>query len=110
MQLQDNGRTTMAHGQRYIALLTEKAWTYDGLAAATGINKRRLAAWIAANREHIRIEDWAPDKNGRPFLPMFRWADGEDTPRPGRRISSAQRMRELRERRKAHGGARVPLP
>ncbi|WP_315127312.1 hypothetical protein [Comamonas antarctica] len=97
--LVDNGRTSLATAQVFVALLTEAAHTYDELVAATGIHKPRLAAWVNANRKQIRVEAWAPDKNGRPFVPRWRWGAGADAPRPGQSIKPADRMRELRARR-----------
>lgn len=81
--------------------LAEKPMTYDDLVVLTGMVKPRVARWVKNNRGSIRVAHWAPDKNGRPFVPVFSWADGADKPRPGRALTPAEQMRKVRERRAA---------
>ncbi len=82
-------------------LLAGQPRSYDALVSATGIGKPRVARWVKNNRASLRIADWAPDKNGRLFVPMFEWGVGEDLPRPGRVLTPAEQMRKVRERRAA---------
>jgi len=84
--------------------LQSQARTYDDLVALTGLRKATVARWITALRtadRMVRIEAYAPDKSGRPFVPMFRLGGEVDLPRPGPAIAPAQRMRALRAKRKA---------
>ena len=81
-------------------LLMSKPMTYEQLCEEGGLTPQRAAYWRKTNAEFIRIAGWAPDKNGRLFVPVFFWGPGEDVPRPGRALTSAERMRALRQRRR----------
>lgn len=75
--------------------------TFEQLAEASGLSKTAVQRWALSIRSHIHIADYAPDKRGRKFVPMFVWGEGEDAPRPGPQKSAAQRMQAVRDRRKA---------
>lgn len=85
--------------------LREKARTYDDLVGISQLKKPTVQRWIKALRVDevrvVRIEAWKPDKNGRLFVPLFRWDSRPDAPRPGPSTTSAQRMRTLRASRKS---------
>lgn len=85
-------------------LLLVMPLTYDELVTVTGMVKPRVARWVKNNRKDIRVTSWAPDKNGRPFVPVFSWGAGADVPRPGRALTPAEQMRKVRERRAAERG------
>ena len=74
--------------------------TYEQLSALSGLSAERTARWRKSNADDIYVADWAPDKNGRPFVPMWAWGAQPDKPRPGRAMSSAERMRALRTKKK----------
>ena len=80
-------------------LLMSKPMTYEQLCEEGGLTPQRAAYWRKTNAEFIRIAGWAPDKNGRPFLPQFRWGVAPDEPRPGRTLTPAEQMRQSRQRR-----------
>lgn len=82
--------------------------TYDEMAAHTGISKPRVARWVKNCRSFIYIAGWAPDKNGRPFLPQFRWGAAPDEPRPGRTLTPAEQMRQSRQRRALNQEIKTP--
>lgn len=89
-------------------LLLTTPMTYEQLCEAGRLSPQRAAYWRKSNAENIFVSDWAPDKNGRLFVPVFSWGVGEDKPRPGRTLTSAERMRELRARRKQEAQAAEP--
>lgn len=84
--------------------LREKCRSYDDLVAISHLKKPTVARWIKALRvpevRVVFIEGWQPDKNGRLFVPLFRWGTQPDAARPGRALTSAERMRALRATRK----------
>ena len=80
-------------------MLAKEAMTYDTLVLRAGISKPRVARWVKTNRANIHVAGWAPDKNGRMFLAMFRWGAAPDLPRPGRALTPAEQMRKQRQKR-----------
>lgn len=93
-------RMTVALSLKLRQLLQESPKTYEQLAELSGINQSRVARWRKSNAEFIHVDHWAPDKNGRLFIPVFSWGAWPDKPRPGRVLSSAERMRIHRARAK----------
>lgn len=93
-------RITLTQQGALARLLRLAPRTYDQLVAATGMSKPRVARWVKANAENIYVADWAADKNGRLFVPMFRWGAKPDAVRPGRVLTPAEQMRKLRANRK----------
>lgn len=81
-------------------LLLATPLTYEQLSAISGLSAERTARWRKNNAANIYVADWAQDKNGRPFVPMWAWGTQPDKPRPGRAMSSAERMRVLRAKKK----------
>lgn len=79
--------------------------TYDALVAVSGLAKESVARWVKQMRAlHVlHIEDWAEDVRGRKIVPVFRWGEAEDKPRPGRRWTAAETMARMRARRKKEG-------
>lgn len=90
--------------ERMRQALATKPQTYDQLAAISGLAKPAVARWVKTMRgegmQKIYIADWADDERGRKFVPMFKWGKGKDKPRPGRAHTAAERMRNLRARRR----------
>lgn len=93
-------RMTGAQVAQMIQLLTVRGHTYDQLVEATGIAKTRIAHWLKNNMSSVRVVAWAPDKNGRPFVPVWQWGEGVSLPRPGPAMTSAERMRVFRAKQK----------
>ena len=74
---------------------------------ATRMATRRLARWVKKHRADLHVAAWGPDRNGRPFVPVFAWGRRPDTPRPGRALTPAEQMRKTRASRgRAASGAR----
>lgn len=93
-------RTSVKQAIALRDMLSQTPMTYEQLVAATGMSQPRVAYWRKSNADNIYVAAWAPDKRGRLFNPVWAWGAGEDAPRPGRSQTSAERMRELRARRK----------
>lgn len=93
-------RTSVKKSLEMRAALMARPMTYAQMREAFGLSDQRMAYWRKANAENIYVFDWAPDKNGRLFVPVFAWGDQPDKPRPGRAMSSADRMRAHRARAK----------
>lgn len=90
--------------------LKESPATYEQLSAFSGVSKRALSRFIALLREpnvspnNVYISSYAPDRNGRPFVPLWAWGPGQqDAPRPGDTKTDAQRMKEARAAKKNLG-------
>ena len=98
-------RTSVKQAIALRDMLSKTPMTYEQLVAATGMSQPRVAYWRKSNADNIYVAAWAPDKRGRLFNPVWAWGDGEDAPRPGRSQTSAERMRELRARRKLEAQA-----
>lgn len=94
-------RMTVALSLKLRQLLQESPKTYEQLAELSGINQSRVARWRKSNAEFIHVDHWAPDKNGRLFIPVFSWGADPDKARPGRVLSSAERMRIHRAKGKS---------
>ena len=94
-------RMTVALSLKLRQLLQESPKTYEQLAELSGINQSRVARWRKSNAEFIHVDHWAPDKNGRLFIPVFAWGADPDKARPGRVLSSAERMRIHRAKGKS---------
>ena len=93
-------RMTTRQSMELARMLTDKPMTYDELELFSGVSKTRLARWVKANRRDLFVAGYAPDKRGRPFIPMWQWGVGVDARRPGPVMTSAERMRALRAMRK----------
>ncbi|AXY83320.1 hypothetical protein [Acidovorax phage ACPWH] len=104
-------RNTIETAMRMQTALTAKGHTYDDLVAISGLSKTAVAYWVKKMRagQQMHVEDWAPDKNDRPVVPVFRWGKKPDKKRPGT-APAAVRMREYRARRKADGVDRNRRP
>lgn len=72
----------------------------DQLARLSRLSKRTVSEWIAEKREFIHVADYAEDARGRKFVELFAWGRKPDAPRPGQRRTTAQRMADLRARRR----------
>ena len=93
-------RTTVKKSIELQGLLSVMPMTYEDLCTVSGLSAQRIAYWRKSNADDIYIADWAPDKNGRLFVPVFAWGKQPDKARPGRVLSSAERMRALRAKKK----------
>lgn len=103
-------------------LLKIKGHTYQQLAETTGLSIRALTRFVrsdrsaermAAGKHSIYVAGYAPDKNGRSFVPIWRWGRGrEDAPRPGRMLTPAEQMRKSRRKNRpaAESKVKVPIP
>lgn len=80
------------------ALLKSKCYSDAQLAEAVGVTLRVAASW--RRKQKAFVEGWTFDSRGRLFVPCWRMGAGENAPRPGPQISSAERMARLRAERK----------
>ncbi len=91
--------------------LKMQALTADELVVVSGLSKGSVQHWIKALRNMaptpIYIEGWGPDRNGRPFVPQYRWGSGEDKARPGQSRTPRERMAALRAAKKAANETRT---
>lgn len=96
-------RMTAALSAAIQEALVEVPMTYDRIATAYGLSKTSVARWVKSMREPVKriyVADWAPDVNGRKFVPMWAWGRRTDAARPGPSRSDAERMREHRAKKK----------
>ena len=91
-------RITILHTEILREKLLESPMTFDQMAEAVGLSKAAVQRWIKSMREanRVYVSGYAPDKNGRPFVPLHRWGVGENAKRPGQTIKPADRMRAKR--------------
>ena len=84
--------------------------TYDDLVTVSGLAKESVARWVKQMRELgvVHICAWNDDVRGRKIVPVFRWGEKADMPRPGRRWTAAETMARMRARRKAEVQAAGP--
>lgn len=77
--------------------------TYDDLTVLTGLSKQSVALWVKHQKDiHlVHISGYSADTRGRLFVPQFSWGNKPDAPRPGCQRTAADRMRDMRARRKA---------
>lgn len=94
-------RMTFEESRKLRETISQSPKTYEQLVAASGIKQLRLARWVARNRTDIHIASWAPDVNGRLFVPMWAWGAAPDAARPGRVLTAAEQMRVSRAKKKA---------
>lgn len=91
-----------------IAAMNKKAMTYDALALLTGLSKEAVTRWVKNVRSEpdglVYISDWLPAKDGTLRVRAFRWGLQEDAPRPGPKLTNAERMRLLRAENKVAKG------
>ena len=75
--------------------------SYEDLAKVAGISVGSVGRWMRLMKDAqlVRITNYAEDRLGRPFIPLYTWGKGEDLPRPGQKRTAAERMAELRHRR-----------
>lgn len=108
-------RNTPGLTLRMQTALTVSGHTYDELAAISGLAKEAVARWVKALRKTepakgIYIERWAADRRGHPVVPVWRWGNQPDAPRPGRALTAAQQMAKLRARRKEERENAIDAP
>lgn len=96
-------RNTAKIALRMQTALKASGNTYDALVAVSGLAKESVARWVKQMRElnAVHVEDWIEDVRGRRIVPVFRWGEKADVPRPGRRWTAAETMARMRARRKA---------
>lgn len=103
-------RNTAKIALRMQTALKASGHTYDALAVVSGLAKESVARWIKQMRElnAVHVENWIEDVRGRKIVPVFRWGEKSDMPRPGRRWTAAETMARMRARRKAEAQAAGP--
>ena len=103
-------RNTAKIALRMQTALKASGHTYDALVAVSGLAKESVARWVKQMRElnAVHVEDWIEDVRGRKIVPVFRWGEKADMPRPGRRWTAAEMMARMRARRKAEAQAAGP--
>jgi len=76
--------------------------TYDSLVAVSGLAKESVARGVKQMRDMqvVHVADWTDDVRGRRIVPVFRWGEKADMPRPGRRWTAAETMARMRARRR----------
>ena len=94
-----NQETTETMRQALIA----SPHTYDDLCAVSGLSKPAVARWIKQLRDVglVHVASYATDVRGRLFVPCFGWGQKADRVRPGQQRTAADRMRDMRQRRRA---------
>ena len=102
-------RNTPERALRMQQSLAAAPQTYDQLVLVSGLQKPAVAHWVKAVRAAggLHVAAWAQDSKGRWFTPVFRWGKGVDVDRPVGAKSAAERMAQMRARKKAaqKGGA-----
>lgn len=82
-------------------LITGKEMTVNEMVESSEYTYASVSRWIRKMRSAgaVYISGYAPDKNGRLFVPKHTWGKGEDAVRPGALLTDAERMRAYRTRR-----------
>lgn len=96
-------RMTAALSAAIQEALVEVPMTYERIAQVYGLSKTSVARWVKSMRDPVKriyIADWAPDVNGRVFVPMWAWGRRTDAERPGPKRTDAERMRAHRAKTK----------
>lgn len=86
---------------RFERALTVRPASYATLMVVTGWTRPTVQKYLDTLREEKRVHvaAWGNDSRGHPVVPLFAMGNKPDAPRPGRRTTSTERMRRLRERR-----------
>jgi len=84
--------------------MAESPRTVAQLVELSGLSKQAVARWLKAVRGNVHIAGYTEDARGRVFAPMWAYGAGVDAPRPGCARSAAERMRDVRRRRKDSSG------
>ncbi len=90
-----------------VEALKTKPHSREQLARGSGLVKRTVSEWIDEHRDFIYVADYANDARGRKFVELFAWGRKPDKLRPGQRRTAAQRMADLRERRRLEKEGKV---
>lgn len=95
-------KLTAEHAARLVKVLMTTPMSADQITEMTGLKKATVQRWLRIQRESgaMRVAGYLPDARGRLFTPQFAWGLGVDAPRPGKLRSAADRMRDLRQRRR----------
>lgn len=88
---------------RMLRALSVRPHSYAELMSITGWTRPTVQKYLDTLREEktVRIAQWAEDSRGHPVVPLFANGAAADAPRQGRSTTSTERMRRMRERRKA---------
>jgi hypothetical protein len=78
--------------------LRRKGHTLAQLAALTGLSHSAVSRWLTANTTYVC--GYEQDARGRLFTRVWRWGTKPSLPRPGPQRTAADRMRDVRARRK----------
>ena len=99
-------RITRAQRKQIDDALAAAPATYDDLVRITGLSKWQVAHYMRAahSARRIHVAQYAPDRNGRPFVRVFAPCAKPDAPRPGRALTPAEQMRKSRAKKAAQGG------
>ena len=97
--------------KRFEQALRIKPQSYADLCAITGWTRPTVQKHLSSLREEGKafIADFGKDSRGRVIVPLFKTGKGADAERPGQRRSTAERMRDLRQRNKAEDARRDAL-
>jgi len=97
-------RNNPARQLRMQAAMQIEPQSYDALSAVSGLSNAAVAHWLktlrALDPKPVHIAGWAPDVNGRLFVPLWAWGTKPDAPRPGQSRTPAERMAALRAAKK----------
>lgn len=88
----------MLHAEVLRDRMCAEAMSYDRMAEVIGLGKTSVQRWARDMREAglIHIAAYGPDKNGRLFVPLYKWGRERDVDRPGHKETPAERMRAKR--------------
>ena len=91
-------RMTMLHAEVLRDRMVNEAMTYNRMAEVAGLGKTAVQRWARDMRAAglIYVAEYGPDKNGRLFVPLYKWGRGRDAERPGDKETPADRMRAKR--------------
>lgn len=95
-------RMTLGTSAKLQRALTEKPRTVAELGELSGMPLASYT-WLKKARKEglVYRSGWTEDVRGRLFTALFSWGAGVDVPRPGGARTAAQRMADVRARRRA---------
>lgn len=76
--------------------------TLDRLVRVSGLGKAAVTRWVRnmQGMKACHLCDWTEDSRGRVFTAVYTWGKGKNVARPEAHDTSAERMRNMRARRK----------
>ena len=94
-------RNTIERMEQMTDALKASPHRVEDLCELTGLSVEAVRRWLKAVRKKVYIADYGEDARGRMFAPRWAWGRRKDAERPGQQRTAAERMRDVRARRKA---------